>query len=146
MTNTTPSTQTKLPAPHGRAEQMLALVPVGLREAGWALGVRRWRVVVSVVLPAAASGLTTGVMLAVARIVGETAPLVLTVFGNAYIHLDPFSGKQDALPLFVYDQAHQAYQPAIDRAWAGALTLILIVVVLYAAARVLTRRYTRTGG
>lgn len=127
------------------AEEMLQLVPGSLREAGWALGLPRWRVIVSLVLPTAAAGLTTGVLLGIARIAGETAPLILTVFGTTYIHLNPLAGKQEALPLYVYNQAHQAYQPAIDRAWAGALMLIIIVLVLYATARIVTHRFTRTG-
>jgi phosphate transport system permease protein len=129
-----------LPVVVRSTEEMLRLVPRDLREASFALGVPRWRTIASVVLPTAASGITTGVMLAVARVTGETAPLLLTVFGNSYIHLDPFHGLQDALPLFVFKQAGQAYQPAIDRAWTGALTLIVIVMALYVGARLLTRR------
>ncbi|MCL6538263.1 MAG: phosphate ABC transporter permease PstA [Acidothermus sp.] len=122
------------------AEDILAGIPRTLREAGYALGLRRWRVVVSIVLPAARSGLITGAMLAVARIAGETAPLLLTAFDNSYINANPFRGQQSALPLFIYNQAQQAYQPAIDRAWAAAATLVLAITGIYIIARLLTLR------
>jgi phosphate transport system permease protein len=127
------------------AEEMLLLVPNALREAAFALGVPQWKTIMRIVLPTASAGLVTGVMLAVARVIGETAPLLLTVFGQPYINTNPFKGAQEGLPLFIYNQALQAYQPAIDRAWAGALTLILIVVILYVAARLLTRRNQLAG-
>ena len=99
-----------------------------------------------IVLPTASAGLVTGVMLAVARVIGETAPLLLTVFGTQLHQQEPVQGPARlGLPLFIYNQALQAYQPAIDRAWAGALVLILIVVVLYTAARLLTRRNQLAG-
>jgi phosphate transport system permease protein len=122
------------------SEDMISLVPKGLREASYALGIPRWRTVLSVVLPTASAGITTGVMLAVARVTGETAPLLLTAFDYSYINADPFHGQQSSLSLVVFDQAGQAYQPAIDRAWAAAATLIIIVIALYVAARLLTRR------
>ncbi len=127
------------------AEEMLLLVPKALREAAYALGVPQWKTIVKIVLPTASAGLVTGIMLAVARVIGETAPLLLTVFGNNYINTNPFKGAQEGLPQFIYNQALQAYKPAIDRAWAGALALILIVVVLYTAARLLTRRNQLAG-
>lgn len=122
------------------SEEMLKLVPDDLREASWALGVPRWRTIVSVVLPTASAGLTTAVMLAVARVTGETAPLLLTAFGFDAIHTDPFHGSQSALPLYVFGQAQSAFDVAVDRAWAGALTLIAVVLLLTTAARLLTRR------
>ncbi len=131
-----------LPVVVRSGEEMIALVPSALREASYALGVARWRTVVSVVLPTALAGLTTGVMLAVARVTGETAPLLLTAFDNSYINSNPFHGQQSSLSLVVYTQAQQAYQPAIDRAWAAAATLILVVAALYVAARLVTRRST----
>ena len=129
-----------LPVVVRSSEEMLKLVPDSLREASFALGVPRWRTIVSVVLPTASSGITTGVMLAVARVTGETAPLLLTTFGFDAIKTDPFKGPQSAIPLFVFDQAQRPSDAALARAWAGALTLIVIVLVLYAVARVLTRR------
>jgi phosphate transport system permease protein len=129
-----------LPVVVRSSEEMLRLVPDSLREASYALGLPRWRTILSVVLPTALPGLTTGVMLAVARIAGESAPLLLTIFGNPAINTNPFSGPQDGLPLFVYSQAGLPNNTAVDRAWAGALTLILIVVLLNVVARLLTRR------
>lgn len=129
-----------LPVVVRSSEEMIRLVPSSLREASYALGVPKWRTILSVVLPTAATGITTGVMLAVARVTGETAPLLLTAGGNNFIHTNPFSGIQSALPLFVFDQTGRGVDAAVNRAWAAALTLILIVVALYIAARVLTRR------
>ncbi len=131
-----------LPVVVRTAEEMIRLVPDDLREASYALGVPKWRTIVSIVLPTALTGITTGILLAVARVTGETAPLLLTASGLDSIHFNPFSGQQSALPLFVFQQTQSAFNVAIDRAWAGALTLICIVVVLYIAARVLTRRNT----
>ena len=122
------------------AEEILKLVPESLREASLALGIPRWRTILGVVLPTASAGLTTGVVLAVARVAGETAPLLLTAFGFDTIHTNPLHGAQSALPLFVFSQASSAFSAAIDRAWAGALTLIVLVLVLTIVARLLTRR------
>jgi phosphate transport system permease protein len=122
------------------AEEMIRLVPDALREASYALGVPRWRTVLSVVLPTASAGITTGVMLAVARVTGETAPLLLTAFGFDSIRTSPFRGQQSGLPLYIFDQATSSARGAVDRAWAAALVLILVVVALYAGARLLTRR------
>ncbi len=122
------------------AEEMIKLVPSALREAAYALGIPRWKAILRVVLPTASAGITTGVMLAVARVTGETAPLLLTAFGFDSIHNDPFSGPQSSLPLFVFSQASSAFGTAIDRAWAGALTLIAVVLLLTVTARLLTRR------
>lgn len=129
-----------LPVVVRSAEEMLRLVPDELREAGYALGVPKWRTIISVVLPSASAGITTGVMLAVARVTGETAPLLLTAFGFDAIRTSPFEGPQSALPLFVFTQAGSAFDVAVRRAWAGALTLIVIVLLLTIAARVLTMR------
>lgn len=122
------------------AEEMIKLVPAALREASYALGIPRWRTILRVVLPTASAGITTGVMLAVARVTGETAPLLLTAFGFDSIRNDPFSGPQSSLPLFVFSQASSAFTTAVDRAWAGALTLIAVVLLLTVAARLVTRR------
>jgi phosphate transport system permease protein len=121
-------------------EEMLRLVPADLREASYALGVPRWKTVLRIVLPTALPGMVTAIMLGVARITGETAPLLLTVFGADAINTDPFHGPQSGLPLFVFDQASRPNQVAVDRARAGALTLILIVVALNVIARLAVRR------
>jgi len=97
------------------------------------------------VLPTALAGITTGVMLAVARVIGETAPVLLTVFGSASINMNPFTGPQESLPLFVFSEAGQPNNTAVDRAWSGALTLIILVLVLTTAARLLTRRSALRG-
>jgi phosphate transport system permease protein len=127
----------------GTAE-MLRLVPVALREASSALGVTRARTIVSVVLPAARAGITTGVMLAVARAMGETAPLLLTTLGNSlFIQANP-TQRMSTLSLQIFGDAITGFQSAQARAWAGALTLILIVLILYIAARLTGRRLTLT--
>jgi phosphate transport system permease protein len=119
------------------AEEMLRLVPNDLREASYALGVPKWRTITRVVLPTSFTGIATGVMLAIARVSGETAPLLLTVFFTDSINTDPFNGPQMGLPLFVFGQAGRPTDSAVDRAWAGALTLILIVMLLNLAARLI---------
>lgn len=124
------------------SEEMLRLVPNELREASYALGVPRWRTVVSVVVPAAAGGITTGIVLAIARVAGETAPLLLTAFGYDAVRVSPVDGPQSGLPLFVFAQAGSAFSVSIDRAWAGALTLVIMVMLLTAVARLLARRRT----
>ncbi|MFD0884370.1 phosphate ABC transporter permease PstA [Streptosporangium algeriense] len=120
------------------AEEMLLLVPNDLREASYALGVPKWRTIVKVVLPTAFTGIVTGIMLAIARVAGETAPLLLTVFFTDSINTDPFNGPQMGLPLYVFDQSRRPTDVAIDRAWAGALTLILIVMLLNLVARLIS--------
>ncbi len=125
-----------LPTVVRSSEEMLKLVPPSLREGGLALGLTRTRVVLHIVVPAALPGIVTGIMLAIARIAGESAPLLLTVFGNVATNTDPFSGAQSALPLFVFNEAGNNNQTAIDRAWTGALTLIILVMLLNLIARV----------
>ncbi len=121
-------------------EEMFRLVPDSLREASLALGVPRWRTILKVVIPTALPGTVTAVMLAVARVTGETAPLLLLVSVTDRVNGNPFSGHQEALPLYVYQNAAQPASTAVDRAWAGALTLIVIVLVLTLLARLITRR------
>ncbi|NUR90262.1 MAG: phosphate ABC transporter permease PstA [Nonomuraea sp.] len=116
-------------------EEMLRLVPNDLREASYALGVAKWRTILKIVLPTAFTGIVTGVMLAIARVTGETAPVLLTVFFTDSINVDPFSGPQMNLALFIFDQAGRPSDLAINRAWTGALVLILIVMLLNLAAR-----------
>lgn len=132
----------ELPIVVRSAEEMLRLVPGALREASYALGVPKWKTILRIVLPTASTGITTGVMLAVARVTGETAPVLLVVGNNDFIHTDPFHGPQSSLPLFVFQGAGSSSRFDVDRAWAAALTLIILVVVLYVAARLLTRRNT----
>jgi phosphate transport system permease protein len=120
-------------------EVVLRLVPGGLREAGLALGASRARVVWSVVLPTARSGLTTAIVLGIARAVGETAPLLFTSFGYDLMNTNPFDGPQDSLPLFVFKNIRQPSEAAIDRGFAGALVLMLLVLALFVIARFIGR-------
>jgi phosphate transport system permease protein len=128
-----------LPTVVRSAEEMLKVVPDSLREGSYALGVQKWVTVLRIVLPTALAGILTGVMLAVARVTGETAPLLLTVFGNPALNFDPFSGPQASLPLFVFSEAGLPNETAINRAWAAAFVLILIVLILAILARVIAR-------
>lgn len=117
------------------AEEILKLVPADLRSASTAMGARRWQTTLFVVLPAAAPGMTTGVMLAIARGAGETAPLILTAFGTSYLVTDLVGRAQTALPLLIFEQARQPFEAAQGRAWAGALELVALVLILTVVAR-----------
>lgn len=130
-----------LPVVVRSTEEMLKLVPNELREASLALGVPKWRTILKVVLPTSLGGITTGVMLAVARITGETAPLLMLVWTTNFINANPFDGPQGSLPVYIYLQyANSAGQgAAYDRAWAGALTLIAFIMILNLAARGIAR-------
>ncbi|WP_327736148.1 phosphate ABC transporter permease PstA [Streptomyces nojiriensis] len=120
-------------------EEMLKLVPNELREAALALGVPKWRVILKVVLPTAIGGISTGLMLAVARIAGETAPIMLLVFGSQLINGNPFEGAQSSLPLYIWEQYKVGSEASYDRAWAGALVLIAFVMILNLVARGIAR-------
>lgn len=122
------------------SEEVIRLVPESLRNAAYGLGARRWQVVMKVVLPASANGLVTATMLAVARAAGETAPLLLTAFGAFTIVPELLGKPQAALPLIIYNEARGPFAPAHARAWAGALELMLLVLVLTLLARTLSRR------
>jgi phosphate transport system permease protein len=123
-------------------EEMLRLVPASLREAGLALGLAEWRVIVRVVLPTARAGILTGVMVAIARIAGETAPLLFTAFGNRFWH-QGLDQPIAALPLQIFAYAIAPYDDWHRQAWAGALVLILLVFLVSLAARIATRgRYS----
>lgn len=128
------------------AEEILKTVPGELRSGAYALGARRWQTTIKVVLPAAAPGLATGSMLAVARAAGETAPLILTAFGNINVVTDLFNVAIGALTLQIYNGARQPFGPGIERAWGGALCLLATVLVLTVAARwVGARAASRSG-
>ncbi|MDO0927056.1 phosphate ABC transporter permease PstA [Streptomyces sp. TG1A-8] len=122
-------------------EEMLKLVPNELREASLALGVPKWRTILKVVLPTSIGGITTGVMLSIARIAGETAPVLLLVWGNTFINANPFEGAQASLPLYIYQQYANSSgsTAAYDRAWAASLTLIAFVMILNLVARGIAR-------
>jgi phosphate transport system permease protein len=123
-------------------EEMLKLVPHELREASLALGVPRWRTVLRIVIPTALPGIVTGVMLGIARVIGETAPLLLLVGATDSINLDPANGPQTALPMIIFDQATRPQGTAVARAWGAALVLIVIVMLLNLTARMVAR-FTR---
>ena len=133
-----------LPTVTRTAEVVLRLVPGGLREASLALGGGEWATVRRIMLPTARAGLLTAVILGIARIVGETAPLLLTALGNTSYNADPFHGKQDALPLFVYRLVRFPQAAAIQRAWTGALVLLMLVLVLFVIARIDRRSRARS--
>jgi phosphate transport system permease protein len=131
------------------SEEVLKLVPNELREAAYALGVPKWRTILKVVIPTATAGLATGVTLAVARVIGETAPLLITVGIINGTNLDPFDGRMATLPVFAYYQLTQPGFPpeyAIDRAWTAALVLIILVMALNVVARLISRFFAPTTG
>ncbi|WP_405115962.1 phosphate ABC transporter permease PstA [Micromonospora sp. NBC_01405] len=129
-----------LPTVVRSTEEMLRLVPAPLREGAYALGVPKWKTILRVVLPTALPGIVTGVMLAVARAAGETAPVLLVAGGGAAINFNPFENNQSSLALFVYQQAGDASRYAPARAWTAALTLVALVLILTVAAKLLARR------
>ena len=120
------------------SEEMVRLVPSSLREAALALGIPQWKVVVRVVLPTARAGIVTGVMVAIARVAGETAPLLFTAFGNRFWH-QRLDQPIAALPLQIFAYAIAPYDDWHRQAWAGALVLIGMVFVVSLAARLATR-------
>lgn len=132
-------------------EEMLGVVADELREASYALGVRKWRTIMKVVLPTAMSGIASGVTLAIARVTGETAPILVTAGYAATTNWNPFSEWMTALPVFIYRQltnptAPAAGDPSTARAWAGALVLIVIVMGLNLIARVIAKKFAPKTG
>ena len=130
------------------AEEIIRLVPNSLREASFALGVTRWRTIVKVVLPTSISGIISGVILAIARIIGETAPLLVTMGFTDSLNSNPLPvsnvNPMAALPVFVYYEYTRPGRPQeafYDRAWTGALVLVLIVMVLNIIGRVIAKRF-----
>ena len=131
------------------SEEMLRLVPNELREASYALGVPKWLTIVKVVLPTSIAGITTGVMLAIARVIGETAPLLITAGFTDALNMNLFDGRMQTLPVYIYSQyAYKGIPPEayVDRAWAAALTLILIVMALNLVARLVAKLFAPKTG
>ena len=129
-------------------EEMLRIVPMELREASYALGVPKWLTIIKVVLPTALAGIATGIMLAVARVIGETAPLLVAAGFTQGLNNNPVDGPMMTLPVFVFRQYVDQGNPAsayIERAWAGALTLILIVMLLNLAGRLIAWKFAPKG-
>jgi phosphate transport system permease protein len=122
-------------------EEMLLLVPQALREAAYGLGIPRWRTTLSITLRTATSGVITGIMLAFARVAGETAPLLFTAFGNQFWNLN-VKEPTAALPLQIYTYALSPYDDWHRQAWAGAFVLIVLIVTSVAAVRFAVRRGT----
>jgi phosphate transport system permease protein len=126
------------------SEEMLKLVPNELREASYALGVPKWLTISKVVLPTSIAGITTGVMLSIARVIGETAPLLIIAGFTQSMNYDLLSERMMTLPVFVYTQYANPGSDVgayLDRAWAGALTLILIVMALNLVARLVAKLF-----
>jgi phosphate transport system permease protein len=128
-----------LPIVARSAEVVLLLIPGELREAALALGAPRWRVVTKVVLPTARPGLTTGSLLAVARGMGETAPLLFTAFGT-FVLTGNLNQQMNALPLQIFNDITSPRDVVVQRAWGAALTLVALVLVLNLIARAVARR------
>jgi phosphate transport system permease protein len=123
------------------SEEMLKLVPNELREASYALGVPKWRTIVKVVVPTALAGIVTGITIAVARIIGETAPLLIICGATDSTNFNPFNGRIMTLPVYIFSQyAHPGIPPqfSVERAWGAALVLTVIVMVLNLGARLVS--------
>lgn len=125
------------------AEEVLNLIPNDLREAGVALGGTQWRTVAMVVVPAARSGLITALILGVARIVGETAPILLLTGGGDAVNFNPTSGAMGSLPFYIWKSFLLGTEESITRGWAGLLVLLVLVLILFIMARVLGSRRTK---
>lgn len=119
-------------------EEVVLLVPSGYREAALALGIARWRAVLSIVARTALKGIITGILLALARVAGETAPLLFTALGNQFWNHN-LSEPVAAIPLEIFNYAKSAYPDWIRQAWAGALVLLLLVALVNVSVRILTR-------
>jgi phosphate transport system permease protein len=123
-------------------EEVLVLVPQSFREAGLALGIPRWRIVFSIILKTATKGIVTGILVAIARISGETAPLLFTAFGNSFWNHN-LAQPIAALPLQIYAYAISPYEDLHHQAWAGALVLMLLILTLNIIVRFLSRDIAR---
>jgi phosphate transport system permease protein len=117
------------------SEEVLKLIPNDLREAGLALGATQWRTVAMIILPAAKSGLVTSMILGIARVAGETAPLLLTIGGADAINLNPFQGNNSALPYYVWKNLALGNPESIQRAWLGVIVLMMMVFIFFSLAR-----------
>ena len=124
-------------------EEMLRVVPQDLREAAYALGVPKWKTIARIVLPTAMSGIITGIMLSVARIMGESAPVLILVGYNVGTNFNPVEGPQTSLPLMMLAMYKAGTTgAAVDKMWGAAFTLVVIIAVLTIAARLISRRFS----
>ncbi|MBD0861102.1 phosphate ABC transporter permease PstA [Gordonia sp. zg691] len=121
-------------------EEMLKIVPQDLREASYALGIPKWKTIVKVVLPTALSGIVTGVMLAIARVMGESAPVLILVGATRAMNWNPFDGNQQSLPLMMVQQYNNG-PGAIDKVWGAALTLVIMVAIIYFGAKAVSKLF-----
>ncbi|NGX06055.1 phosphate ABC transporter permease PstA [Mycobacteroides franklinii] len=132
-----------LPVVVRSTEEMLKLVPDELREASYALGIPKWKTIVKVVVPTALPGIISGILLSVARVIGETAPVLVLVGYARSINFDVFEGNMASLPLLIYTELINPQPAGQMRVWGAALTLIIVVAILMALAAVATRLLTR---
>ncbi|UAK34461.1 phosphate ABC transporter permease PstA [Nocardia sputi] len=132
-----------LPVVVRSTEEMLKLVPDELREASYALGIPKWKTIVRIVVPTALPGMISGILLAIARVMGETAPVLVLVGYSKSINTNIFDGNMASLPLLIYQELANPEAAGRERVWGAALTLILIIALLYLAAAVLNRLLTR---
>jgi phosphate transport system permease protein len=128
-----------LPVVIRNTEEMLRLVPDRLRESAYALGIPKWKTILRIVLPTAFSGTVTGVMLAIARVMGETAPVLVLVGYSRAINFDPFGGNMASLPLLMYSELANPEEAGSFRIWGAALTLIIIIMIFQVGASLLSR-------
>lgn len=144
LTGALPLAILMIPTVTRTAQEVLLLIPNDLREAGQALGATQWKTVLLIVVPAARSGLVTAVILGVARIAGETAPLLFTIGGSDKVNWNPIYGPQSALPYYVWKGLISGTPEAVQRAWTAILVLLIIVLFFFSMARYLSRqRVTR---
>ena len=124
-------------------EEMLRVVPADLREASYALGVPKWKTIARIVLPTALSGIVTGIMLAIARVMGESAPVLILVGSTNALKFDPSGGPMSSLPLMMLDMYKAGVSdPVLDKMWGAAFTLVLLIAVLNIAARIISAKFS----
>jgi len=128
------------------SEEMFRLVPDDLREASYALGVPKWRTIVRVVVPTSLPGVVTGVVLAISRVIGETAPLLVVAGATDGVNTNLFDGRMTTLPVFIFSQYSTSTPVGYERAWGGALVLIVLVMVLNLTARIIGRIFAPAKG
>ncbi len=132
-----------LPVVVRNTEEMLKLVPDELREASFALGIPKWKTIARVVVPTALPGIISGILLALARVIGETAPVLVLVGYARSINMDVFEGNMASLPLLIYTELINPEEAGRMRVWGAALTLILLVAAMYVGAAFINRYLTR---
>ena len=124
-------------------EEMLRVVPADLREASYALGVPKWKTIARIVLPTALSGIVTGIMLAIARVMGESAPVLILVGSTNALKWDPSGGPMSSLPLMMLDMYKAGVSdPVLDKMWGAAFTLVLLIAILNIAARIISAKFS----